>query len=229
MISKKVILNSLFARTLVCAALVSTVIAVFWFSDATIGYSAETTVKFTRVSAGTGPLLIAFALLFATIYCVIVNSRPEIKDLRSAPMWPRVVAFAIDFLVVIFSLGSLLGFIPIVLEALRTGTFQWHFERNYQTSSDRVGAVLVFVGLVFLACYFILPLLKGTQTIGCWIFRLATANNDGYVVRLPLTTAVRRLYWEFRGLSSPIKTFRTRDGQGRTFYDRESEFTVMRY
>jgi hypothetical protein len=71
--------------------------------------------------------------------------------------------------------------------------------------------------------------MKGSQTVGCWILRLATVNPDGYALILPCSVAVRRVWWEFRGLCSPIKSLKTRDAEGRTFYDIESGFAVIRY
>lgn len=71
--------------------------------------------------------------------------------------------------------------------------------------------------------------MKGSQTVGCWILRLATVNDNGFVVSLPLGMALSRLWKECRGMLSPIKAFRTRDAEGRTFYDIDSGFTVIRY
>jgi uncharacterized RDD family membrane protein YckC len=126
-------------------------------------------------------------------------------------------------------LGALFGFVDVLLEAARTGIFQWHFHRDYLVATDGVSLALVFVGLATLVAYFLLPLMMRGQTVGCWIFRLATVNLEGYLVYLPFSTAMRRLLAEFRGVCSPLRTLRKRDEQGRTFYDIESGFTVVCY
>jgi hypothetical protein len=222
-------LNSLITRLAVVAAVISTFIWSFWFGPDTLGYSAETKDGATSVSAGTTPQVMLVSLLFVAFYCLLLTKKAEVRKFRIAPMWSRVAAFAVDCWLAVFTLGGLLGFVPLLLEAARTGVFRWYFQRNDSVSSDTAGIALVLVAICAFVAYFLLPLLKGSQTIGCWIFRLATVNTDGYVVYLPLSSAMRRLGAEFRGSYSPIKTFRTRDNEGRTFYDRDSGFTVVRY
>jgi uncharacterized RDD family membrane protein YckC len=222
-------LNSLPARLAALASVISTCIWSFCCGPSVLGYSAESKGGATTVSAGTTPLVILICLLFAGFYWLLLNSGVEIGQLRAAPMWRRVAAFVVDMWFAVFTLGGLFGIFPLVMEEERTGTFQWHFERHYAVAGDTADIVLVMVSLVAFAGYFLLPLLRRSQTIGCWIFRLATVNSDGYVVHLPLSIAVLRMASELRGLCSPIKTFRTRDAQGRTFYDRDSGFTVGRY
>ena len=101
-------------------------------------------------------------------------------------MWRRASAFVIDFWFAIFTLGALFGLIDVSLEAVRTGTFVWHFHRDYSVASDGASLILVFIGLAAFVAYFLLPLMRRRQTLGCWIFKLATVNLEGYVVYLLL-------------------------------------------
>jgi uncharacterized RDD family membrane protein YckC len=222
-------LNSLPARLIVLATVVATCIWTFCYGPSVLGYRADSTGGVTTVSAGTTPQVILVSLLFAGFYWLLVSSRVEIGQLRVASMWSRVAAFVVDMWFALFTLACLFGIVPLLLEAAHTGVFQWHFERHYAVAADAAGIVLVLVSLTAFAGYFLLPLFRGSPTIGCWIFRLAIVNSNGYAVRLPLGTAMRRMAAELRGLCSPIKTFRTRDQEGRTFYDRDSGFTVVRY
>jgi len=169
------------------------------------------------------------SVIALVVYFLVANAQVKQEEFRPAQMWRRTAAFVVDFWIAVFTLGALFGFLDILLEASRTGVFRWHFERDYLVSSDKASFVLVFVGLAFFAGYFLFPLMRRGQTIGCWIFKLVTVNLNGYAVSLPLSTALRRLYAEFRGIVSPLRTFRTRDEQGRTFYDVESGFTVVSY
>ena len=221
--------SSVIARVVVSAALVTSYIWVFWGQHEGIGGSMHVKGGATSVSGGTNPQAIAMSLAGLLLYLIVVKMR--VRELRSlvAPIWKRTAAFLVDFWFCTFTLGALYGWIDVLLEASRTGVFRWHFQRDYSVPSDNVMVVLVFVSLAATIGYFLLPLVRGGQTVGCWLLRLATINSDGYVVALPLKTAARRLFLEFRGLTSPIKTFRKRDSQGRTFYDVESGFTVVRY
>lgn len=223
------ILNSLPARLTVLAAVVATFIWTFWTNTETIGYVATTKDGATTVSAGTSPVAIIVSLLSVVLYLVLVSRKIEVQNSRIAPMWYRAAAFAVDFWFALFSVSGLFGFVPVLLEAVRTGAFRWHFQRDYAVFSDNVEMALILLSMCAFVGYFVLPLMKGSQSVGCWILRLATVNTNGDVVYLPLSTAMRRLRAEFRGLLSPIKSFRKRDADGRTFYDIDSGFTVKRY
>jgi uncharacterized RDD family membrane protein YckC len=222
-------LDSLPARSSVFAAVVATFIWAFWVDSGTIGYIAETKDGATTVSAGTrlGPIIVS--LLSVVLYPFLVSRKVEVQNGRIASMWRRAAAFAVDFWFALFTLSTLFGFAPVLLEARRTGVFHWHFQRDYAALSDRFDIVLLPAFMCAFVAYFAFPLMKGSQTVGCWILRLATVNDNGYVVYLPFSTAIRRLLAEFRGLCSPIRSFRTRDAEGRTFYDIDSGFTVIHY
>lgn len=222
-------LASLIARLVVLAGVVSSFVWAFWGQHENIGGFTEIKDGATHVSAGTSPAAILMSLLGLVVYCILLNTRVKEQEFRVASMWKRAAAFVVDFWFAVFTLGALFGCVDILLEANRTGIFRWHFQRDYLVASDGASLVLVFVGLAAFVAYFLLPLMRRGQTVGCWIFRLATVNSDGYVIYLPFSIAVRRLFAEFRGVCSPLKTFRKRDQQGRTFYDLESGFTVVSY
>jgi len=183
----------------------------------------------TSVSAGTNPTAIITSVALLAIYCLILSNRVEIRGSRIAPIWRRVAALVLDLWVLIFSMGAISGCCVVLLEAHRTGHFRWYFERDYAIATDGFAAALVLVSLAALVAYFLLPLIKGGLTIGGWIFKIVTVNLQGYVVVLPLSAAFSRLFAEFRGLISPMKTLRRRDEQGRTPYDLESGYTVVSY
>lgn len=222
-------LKAIIARLVVFVGVAYSYVWAFWLQHETIGSFTEVRDGTTNVTSATSPQAVLMGLVGLIVYCVLLNTPVGEQGFRVAPMWRRAAAFAVDFWSAVFSLGALFGFIDILLEAARTGTFQWHFHRDYLVATDGASVALVFVGLAAFVTYFLLPLMSRTQTVGCWIFRLATVNLDGYAVYLPFSTAMRRLLAEFRGVCSPLKTFRKRDEQGRTFYDLESGFTVVCY
>ena len=221
--------SSLVARLIVSAALVSSYIWAFWGQHEIIGGSMETKDGVTSVSGGTSTGAILMSLVGLAFYSIVCRKRITEHKSVVAPIWRRATAFVVDFWFGAFTLGALFGYADVLLEASGSGVFRWHYQRDYSVPSDNVGLVLVFVAMAAFVAYFLLPLMRGGQTIGCWLLRLATVNSDGYVVYLPFKTAMRRLFAEFRGVCSPFRTFRKRDEQGRTFYDIESGFTVVCY
>jgi uncharacterized RDD family membrane protein YckC len=222
-------LRSLILRFVVFAGVMASFVWAFWGQHEDIGGFTEIRDGATHVSAGTNPQAILMSLLGLVVYCILLNTRVEEQEFCVAPLWRRATAFVVDFWFAVFTLGALFGFVDILLEGNRTGVFRWHFQRDYLVASDGASIVLVFVGIAAFVAYFLLPLMRRGQTVGSWIFRLATVNSDGYVVNLPFSIAARRLFAEFRGLTSPLRTLRKRDEQGRTFYDIESGFTVVSY
>lgn len=207
----------------------SSYIWVFWGQKGEIGSFTETRNGMTHVSAGTNPPALVMGVSMLLIYFVLLNTRVKQHKFRVAPIWRRAAAFAVDFWCAIFTIGALSGCVDVLLEAFRTGSWRWHFERDYSVASDSISLALVFLFLAAFVAYFLLPLMYRGQTVGNWIFRLVTVNSDGSVVRLPLLVAIRRLFASFRGLGSPLRTIRKRDGDGQTFYDIESGFTVVSY
>ena len=201
----------------------------FWGPSRQIGMSMEMVNGATNVSAGTSPVAIITSIAMLAIYCLILSNRVATDSSRIAPIWRRVAAFLLDFWVLVFSMGALSGCFDVLLEAHRTGQFRWYFERDYAVATDGFSVALVILSLAALVAYFLLPLIKGGQTVGGWFFRIVTVNLEGHAVVLPFSIATRRLYAEFRGLMSPVKTLRGRDEQGRTLYDLESGYTVVSY
>ena len=196
-------LQSLAARLAVSAGIVYSYVWAFWLQDESIGSFSEIKNGATSVTAATSPQAVGMGIVGLAVYCVLLNIPVKEQEFRPAPMWRRAAAFAVDFWFAIFTLGALFGFIDVSLEAARTGIFQWHFHRNYWAATDWVSLVLTFVGLATFVAYFLLPLMRRSQTVGCWMFRLATVNFDGYAIYMPFSTAIRRLLAEFRGVCSP--------------------------
>jgi uncharacterized RDD family membrane protein YckC len=212
-------LRSLLLRLALLLSILFSFVWAVGSQDGDIGAGIASTDHTTHVSAGTTPQAVGMGVVMLLIYLLILNTPTEQKELRSATIWRRAAAFAIDLWVAVYSLSAIFACFPVLLEAHRTGTFRWSFQRDYGVASDWVYWGILLPYMVALVAYFLVPLMLRGQTVGAWIFKLVTVNSDGYPVKLPFRIAVRRLRAEFRGLRSPLKTFRKRDEQGRTFYD----------
>jgi len=108
------------------------------------------------------------SVLGLVVYFILLNTRVKVEASSIAPLWRRAAAFVIDFWFAVFTLGALFGFIDILLEANRTGIFRWHFQRDYLVSADGASLVFVFVSLAAFVGYFLLPLMRRSQTVGGW-------------------------------------------------------------
>ncbi len=219
------------SRMLVSVALLSSFVWISWFQKESVGYSAHVTNGATRVSGGTSPAMLLWSAfgIFLFAFLMTVNMPTHIEEFQIPSMRRRFCAFLLDFWFAVVTLSGIFGILPVLLEAQRTGVFQWHFERDYGVASDWVGVAAVFVFMGAMLLYFALPLARRKQTVGCWVLKLATVSPSGDVLYLPLSTALWRVIKEFMGLCSPWKTLGERDTQGRTWYDRDTGLMVVRY
>jgi len=185
-----------------------------------------------HIAAGTTPLALVLFIVGMLCFCALMRKEVRVNESQVAPLWRRYIALLIDWWFCIFTLATLSATVPLILEARRTGTFLWSFDREYWVSSDWAGVALFFFAFAGIAAYFVLPLANRRQTLGCWVLRIATVNLDGSVVRVPLRIAFQRAYSEFTELFSPFSLWRILTGkapQEGTKHDRYGGFIVVRY
>jgi uncharacterized RDD family membrane protein YckC len=139
----------------------------------------------------------------------------------------RIFAFVIDFWFSLLTLSAVGALVPLLVEAVRTGHFAWHFQRNYSVNTDGLSAVWILLFMALMVLYFTFPLTRGRQTVGCFIMRLRVTPPFGDQGCFTLRAALRRTFYAFRGLCSIFTRNWDRDGQGRTWYDRETDCTVV--
>ena len=179
----------------------------------------------TSISAGSHPGVLLWAVTAIALFAVVMVRKPS-KVTEGVPtVKRRILAFLIDFwfsLIVVSSVGAL---IPLWLEAMRTGHFVWQFHRNYSTPTDTVAVLASLIFMVLMVLYFAFPLMRGRQTIGYFILRLKLAPPFGVEGRFTLKAALVRTYYALGGIS--IFRSWSRDEQGRTWYDRKTNTTVV--
>ena len=224
---KQIHKTGLAPRALVAIGLISTFIWVCWSQKEVIGYVAVTRNGITHIVAGTKPAIVLLSVLGIILFCFLMRVEVRVGEFYIPSLKRRFAAFLFDLWFLLFTMVGISSLTHLLLESQRTGTFQWHFERNYAVASDVVDAAVILFNLSVMVLYFVLPLTKRRRTVGCWIFRLATVSAGGSALYLPLSTALWRTFMEFRGLCSPVRTVKERDTQGRTWYDRETGLMVV--
>jgi uncharacterized RDD family membrane protein YckC len=200
----------------------------YLFSAGAVGYTAHWNNGKEYVAAGSHPALVVWSIAGIVLLAFLLKLEVEEFPAGVPSAWRRFFAFLIDFWFSLAILASLGGIVPLWLESMRTGQFSWHFERNYSVPSDEIfiiPLVLITIALMFL--YFVWPLTKGKQTVGCFIMRIRVALPFGSRGALTFRTAVRRVWLEFTGMGSFLLKRDDRDSEGRTWYDRESNCTVI--
>ncbi len=135
----------------------------------TIGsVDARTTYEVSSSAVGLlGTVLIGMA------YIITLTLPPVGTMDQLAGTGRRAAAWFIDFSVSLTAFTTVLALIPLTIEAIATGHFEWLFQRTDITAGDWVVAFVVvalaFVGMGF---YWAVPVMRGSQTVGQCVFGL---------------------------------------------------------
>jgi RDD family protein len=216
-------------RLLTAVALVSSFVWFYWFQKNSVGYFSETKDGVTRVMAGSSPFVVSLAILGILLFVALMTKEAHIETYQPASLLLRFVAFVFDCWILCLTVIGVSSLVHLLLEAQRSGTFRWHYEQASGADTGGADTVLILLNLTVMLMYFVIPLARRRQTAGQWLFRLATVSANGSVLYLPFSTALWRTCMEFQGLIYPWRLWRGTDTQGRTWYDRETGFMVVRY
>jgi uncharacterized RDD family membrane protein YckC len=194
-----------------------------------VGFSQTTANGRSEVSAGSHPIILTWFGFSVALYVALMFVNDAAVAIGLASMKRRIVAFLVDFWFSLLSLSAVGALLPLCLEAIRTGHFSWAFERNYTENTDVLfdfPLVFVMMGLMFL--YFVIPLTKGKQTVGCLVMGIKVTPPFGDEGQFTFKQAARRTWFEFRGLCTlPFTLKNSRDSDGRTWYDIETNCRVV--
>jgi uncharacterized RDD family membrane protein YckC len=181
----------------------------------------------TSISAGSHPAMLLWSAVAIALFILMMVKEPTAAVEGVPTPKRRILAFVIDFWFSLLTLSAFDALFPLLVEAARTDHFVWHFQRNYSVNTDGLSAVGIplFMALIFL--YFAFPLTRGRQTVGCFVMRLRVTPPFGDQGCFTLRAALGRTFYAFFGLCSMLTRNWDRDGQGRTWYDRETDCTVV--
>jgi uncharacterized RDD family membrane protein YckC len=186
--------------------------------------------KLFNVSAGSHPMVLVWDAIALALFVALMLRNADAVIGGAPSRGRRIAAGLIDFWFSLLTLSGIIAVVPLSLEAARTGHFAGHFQHDYTVSTDGVFVLpSTFALLALMVLYYVFPLTRGTQTVGCFIMRIKVAPPFGDRGRLTFRQAIRRTYYEFNGFSSFLWLSKNwdRDGQGRTWYDIKSDCSVV--
>lgn len=150
----------------------------------TLGISAGWTNNRYTFAGGTAPWALAFALVMIGLYLLLMYSSPAALGQPLPGLVRRFVAFWLDFILAIMTIGPILGILPMLTEWRRTRVFQWNFDRTTQSPGDgtiaTIGVLLIFIALAF---YFALPLVRRRPSPGACILGYQIVPDEGTTFR----------------------------------------------
>lgn len=216
-------------RALVGTALVSSFVWVYWFQKNPVGFISETKNGVTHAVAGSSPVAVSLSILGILLSIFVMTTKVRFETFEASSLKTRFAAFIFDCWYLLLTVVGVSSLLHLLLEAHRSGTFRWRYEIVNGTVSDAADTAVILINLTVMFLYFVIPLARRRQTIGQWLFRLATVSAGGSLLYLPFSTALRRTFMAFCGLLSPWRFVTGTDAQGRTWYDRETGFDVVRF
>jgi len=217
-----------FLRLRVALFVVLSILLLQLYSIRQVGYSAEWKDGKALVTAGSHPVAIAWATVALLIFLAVIRIKAD-QTISGVPtLRRRFGAFLIDLWFSVLTVSSFATIIPLWIEAARTGHFSWNFQRDYAVSTDEIFAlpfVLANMAVIFL--HFVIPFTEGKQTVGCLVMRLRVTPPFGTEGSFTFRQAVQRTWFEFTGLCGFLWAGKDRDSEGRTWWDRKTNCTVV--
>jgi hypothetical protein len=221
--------DGILPRALVGTALVASFVWLYWLQKNPVGFISETKNGVTHTVAASSPVVVSLSILGIFLFIFVITREVRFKTFEASSLKRRFAAFIFDCWYLLLSVVGVSSLLHLLLEAKRSGVFRWHYEIENRVVSDGADAAIVLINLTAMLMYFVIPMARRRQTVGQWLFRLATVSTGGSVLYLPFSTALRRIVLAFCGLCWPWRFLNETDADGRTWYDRETGFTVMRY
>jgi hypothetical protein len=215
-------------RSLAGTALVLSFVWFYWFQKGPVGFTSETKNGITHVVAGSSPIVVSLSILGFFLFIFVMTRSVQVETFQASSLKRRLAAFIFDCWYLLLTVVGISSLLHLLLETHRSGTFRWRYEIDTAAGDGADGAI-VLINLTVMFMYFVVPLARRRQTVGQWLFKLATVGAGGRVLYLPFSTALWRTFMAFRGLISPWRFLNETDTQGRTWYDRETGFTVVRF
>jgi hypothetical protein len=168
--------------------IVATVIVAALLAGGSGGFQLSCTNNDCYVSGATSfaaviaaPVLCAFVLFYPQRITTATRTEP-VKIVE------RVVAFFVDYLVLLVATVPILTFLMLLLEAEATGAFRWQFSRSNLRPTDVFAIVVVLLVFVALFAYFYVHARIGRQTVGQYLlgFRMEPSSTEGRRSKLGL-------------------------------------------
>jgi len=152
--------------------LISTFLGVLFFVFGSSSVSSQQInykYQFTA-SASLASILCSLGLLL--ILFLTPNKNKIYISENIVPLWRRIVAFFIDFTVILLIATPPAVLLVLIAEYRFTGNFLWQVKRDWSRNSDfliiPIGFILVTLAFII---YLSLPPTKGRQTLGKYLLR----------------------------------------------------------
>lgn len=200
------------------AALATLFVAGLVSQPAEFGASQEWSNGKYRFAGGTAPWALLLSVTILALYLLLANAERASLGPPLRGLVRRFIAFLIDFLLAMFTIGPILGIVPMLVEWRRTGLFRWTFERDTPAASDSFLTIaLVLLAFVLLIIYYSVPLVRERPSPVSCVLGYQTIGDEGE--KITTRTAVLRTLLGSIALGAwPLLLFMGRDRSSGKFW-----------
>lgn len=175
----------------VAALSAAAILGVLTLSPRETGFTYVGSNDEVTVSASTSLVGLLAAVVIGLCYSIALDASEQGTAGRPASGMRRALAWCLDWLLALLFASSLTALIPLGIEALRTGQFEWSFERHTSTALDWViGFPLTILTFLVTASYWAVAERMQGQTIGQLLLDLRTVPVPG--TRPPIWKSLAR-------------------------------------
>jgi hypothetical protein len=167
------------------------------FSSESIGFGSSCYKGTCKAHASAASLSVMFSLSLIVFLMTYTRASTEITTLN-ASLWRRLCALALDMIVLIYSILTMLTMPIIITEFLYTGSFLWEFKRDFQRPIDTFFLNYVIYTLTIIPLfYFYWSIRQSKQTLGQYICNYKVVPIDKKVTRM---NAISRIFLGVLGI-----------------------------
>jgi hypothetical protein len=116
-------------------------VVIHFYNVSQVGDSMQWKDGNTAISAGSHPAMLLWAAIAIALFILLMGREPNAVAEGIPTRKRRVFAFLVDFWFSLLTLSTVGALIPLSIEAVRTGHFMWHFQRNYSVNTDGLSAL----------------------------------------------------------------------------------------
>lgn len=176
----------------------------------TIGFAVTYENGVENVSATTSPGALVAALIIVIAFVVALHPESDDRPGRTeASTMRRGAAWFLDLWLSLTAVSAIVALLPLIVEAIATGQFQWQFERASATMADWLMGVLgILLSFAGMAMYWGIAAVRAGQTIAQAVFglRVVSTTAEPLTLRACLLRGVLQpfapLLWLSRFFSS---------------------------
>ena len=106
------------------------VVVIHYYDVGQVGDSMQWKDGKAAIAAGSHPAMLLWSAIAIAIFVLLMVREPSGLAEGIPTRKRRICAFLIDFWFSLLTLSAVGAVVPLLLEAVRTGYFMWHFQRD---------------------------------------------------------------------------------------------------